>query len=196
MRELRRVVLACALAMTVTSSHAADFKTGDMIDKETWQRATGLLPPEILKHYEHGEYANKFVDWPADKKTHAPEFNAGKFTTSPEGTILDKATGKQPSYIIGLPFPTIDDQDPAAALKILWNYFYRTWYYSGNIYAESQINWMAPTGLERRVDVHASYAYYDGVPQEDLPASNPDNFLYRNLAMVVSPSDLNGTAAL
>src|SRR5262249_58455980 len=193
MRELGRIVLAFAFATTVTSSHAADFKTGDMIDKETWQKATGLLPPEVLKHYEHGEYANKFVDWPADKKSNAPEFNAGtdanagKFTTSPEGTILDKTTGKQPSSIIGLPFPTIDDSDPAAGFKILWNYFYRTWYYGGNIYAESQINWMAPTGLERRVDAHASYAYYDGVPQEDLPASNPDNFLYRNLVLVVSP---------
>jgi len=202
MRELTRVVLAFALATTVTSARAADFKTGDTIDKETWQKATGLLPPEILKHYETGDYANKFVDWPADKNGQAPDFkagtdaNAGKFTTSPQGMILDIATGKQPPYIIGRPFPTIDDQDPAAAAKILWNYFYRTWYYSGNIYAESQINWMSPTGLERRADVHASYAYYDGVPREDLPVSNPDNFLYRNLALVVGPTDLYGTAAL
>jgi hypothetical protein len=202
MRELRRVVLAVALATTVTSSRAADFKTGDMIDKETWQKATGLLPPEILKHYENGEYANKFVDWPADKNDQAPDFkagtdaNAGKFTTSPEGTILEKTTGKQPPYVIGLPFPTIDDQDPAAGFKILWDYFYRTWYYSGNLYAESQINWMSATGLERRADVRGSFAYYDGVPREDRPAANPGNFLTRQLVLVVGPTDLNGTAAL
>src|SRR5262245_26984800 len=155
MRELTPVVLALAFATAVTSSHAADFKTGDMVDKETWQNATGLLPPEILRHYEKGDYVNKFVDWPVDQNSQAPEFkagteaNAGKFTTSPEGTILDRATGKQPSYIVGYPFPAIDNHDPAAAVKILWNYFYRTWYYSGNLYAESQINWMAPDGLER-----------------------------------------------
>jgi hypothetical protein len=195
-------VLALVFATTVASARAADWKTGDMVDKETWQKATDLLPPEILKHYEKGEYVNKFVDWPADKQDHAPEFkagteaNAGKFTISPEGTILDKATGKQPSYLLGYPFPTIDDQEPAAGFKILWNYFYRTWYYSGNIYAESQINWMAPTGLERRADVQASFSYYDGVPQDVLPDSNPENFLYRNLALVVGPADLNGTAAL
>jgi hypothetical protein len=34
------------------------------------------------------------------------------------------------------------------------------------------------------------------VPREDLPESNPDNFLYRNLALVVGPADLNGTSAL
>jgi hypothetical protein len=202
MRTLRRVVLAFAVATAVTPARAADFQTGEMVDKETWQKATDLLPPEILKHYEKGEYANKFVDWPADKKTHAPEFiagteaNAGKFTTGPDGTILDQATNTQPSYLVGYPFPTIDDQDPAAGFKILWNYFYRTWYYSGNIYAESQINWMAPTGMERRADVQASFSYYDGVPQHVLPDSNPDNFLYRNLALVVGPADLNGTAAL
>ena len=50
MHELRRVVLALAVATAVTSSRAADFKTGDMVDKETWQNATDLLPPEILKH--------------------------------------------------------------------------------------------------------------------------------------------------
>src|SRR5215470_8607164 len=130
MRELRRALLAFAFATTVTSSRAADFKTCDMIDKDTWQKATDLLPPEILKHYEKGEYANKFVDWPADKNDQAPEFkvgtdaNAGKFTTGSGGTILDKATGKQPPYIVGLPFPAIDDQDPAAGFKIVWNYFY------------------------------------------------------------------------
>ena len=68
MRELRWVVvLAFAFVMTVTSSRAADFKTGDMIDQETWQKATDLLPPEILKHYEKGEYVNKFVDWSVAK---------------------------------------------------------------------------------------------------------------------------------
>ena len=125
MRELRHLALAFAFVATVTSSRAADFKTGDMIDKDTWQRATGLLPPEVLSHYEKGEYANKVVDWPADQNTDAPDFtagtdaNAGKFTISPDGTIIDKATGKQPPYLIGLPFPTIDDKDPAAGYKIL-----------------------------------------------------------------------------
>ena len=202
MRRLRGVVLAFAFSTIVTPARAAEFTTGEMIDKSSWQKATDLLPPEILKHYEQGEYANKFIDWPADKNDHAPEYvagteaNAGKFTTGPEGTILDIATGKQPPFIVGRPFPTIDDKDPAAGFKILWNYFYRTWYYSGNLYAESQINWMAPTGLERRADVQGSFAYYDGVPREDAPESNPENFLYRNLVLVVGPADLHGTAAL
>src|SRR5215475_4025193 len=98
MRESMRlpIVLAAAalIGVTARSVAAANFKTGDMIDKSTWQKAEGLLPPEILRHYKDGEYANKFVEW--QKVTIPPDFkagsdaNEGKFTTSPEGTILDK----------------------------------------------------------------------------------------------------------
>ena len=78
-------------------------------------------------------------------------------------------------------------------MKILWNHFYRTWYF-GNIEAESQVNWIGAAGLERRADMEASFVYYDGIPQDELPGGNPENFLYRNLALVVGPADLNGTA--
>jgi hypothetical protein len=40
------------------------------------------------------------------------------------------------------------------------------------------------------------WAYYDGLPQDERPATNPDNYLVRNLSLVVGPADLNGTAAL
>jgi hypothetical protein len=205
MRASRLSLLALGVAaligVTARDGRAVDFKTGEMIDKDNWQKAEGLLPPEILRHYKEGEYANKFIDWPVTQFNNPPDFkagsdaNEGKFTTSPEGTIIDKATGKQPPYVIGYPFPTIDEKDPAAAAKILWNNFYRTWYF-GNILAESQINWVGPTRLERRADIQASFVYYDGIPQDELPDTNPGNFLYKNLALVTGPADLNGTAAL
>jgi len=200
---LLRIVLAAAVLAGVSSrtAAAAGFKTGDMVDKDSWQKADGLLPPEILRHYKDGEYANKFIDWPAAKTVFPPDFkaatdaNEGKFTTGPDGGLLEKATGTQPTYILGLPFPTIDEKDPAAGVKIVWNMFYRSWYF-GNIFAESQVNWVNPTGLERRADIQASFAYYDGLPKDELPAENPHNFLYRQLALVIGPADLNGTAAL
>ena len=67
MRESKLVPIVLAVAAVVAATSlsvaAADFKTGDMIDKSSWQKAEGLLPPEILRHYKDGEYANKFVDW-------------------------------------------------------------------------------------------------------------------------------------
>jgi hypothetical protein len=185
----------------MTAASADELKPGETLDKTNWEKAKGLLPEEILKHYRENEYVNKIVDWPADKFNFPPDFkagtqaNQGRFTTSPKGTILDKATGKQPPYVLGHPFPTIDPAAPDAAAQILWNHFYRTWYF-GNLLAESQINWMNPGGLERRADVDVKFAYYDGTPEDERPASNPENFLYRNLSLVVGPADLNGTAAL
>ena len=205
MRVFTRSSLALAVAAlavaTARPSGADEFKTGDMIDKNSWEKAEKLLPPEILRHYKEGEYSNKFVDWPASKFVFPPDFkasseaNEGKFTTSPEGTILEKATGKQPAYVMGHPFPTIDPNDPAAAVKILWNNFYRTWYF-GNVIAESQVNWISPTALERRADLQVAFMYYDAIPQDEMPEKNPDNYLFRNIAVVVGPADLNGTAAL
>lgn len=196
------VAVTAALVLAHVAPVAADdLKPGDTLDSSTAEKATGLLPEEILKHYRENEYVNKIADWPADKYNFPPDFkagseaNRGRFVTSPKGTIIDKATGKQPPYLIGHPFPTIDPAAPDAAAQILWNHFYRTWYF-GNLQAESQINWMAPSGLERRADVDVRFAYYDGTPEDERPTSNPENFLYRNLSLVVGPADLNGTAAL
>ena len=195
------VLLGALFAFAPAARGAEEFSTGEMIDKSNWQKAENLLPPEILKHYKEGEYANKFVDWPANKYNWAPDFkagtdaNEGRFIIGPLGTLLEKSSGKRPDYIIGHPFPTIDPSDKDAGAKILWNHFYRTWYF-GNLLAESQINWVSPTALERRADVQVSFAYYDGVPKDEMPDSNPENFLYRNLSLVVGPADLNGTAAL
>src|SRR5262245_58496863 len=131
MRERKTLLslfaVAALLAATSWTGTAADFKTGDMVDKDSWKKADGLLPPEILKHYREGEYSNKYVDWPVAKTTFPPDFkagsdaNEGKFTTSPEGTVIETATGKQPAYVLGFPFPKIDEKDPAAAVKIIWN---------------------------------------------------------------------------
>ena len=204
----RRVVIAVLLAVLAGGGVRADgadaphdgLKPGDVLDKGTAAKAEGLLPPEILKHYREGEYQNPIAAWPDDVYNWPEDFHAaseknpGHYTIGSSGEILDKSTGKQPPYIMGFPFPTIDPADPAAGVQVVWNFFYRT-YYFGNLRAESQVNMINPKDIERRLDVDVSFMYYDGVP-EDEKVSNPQNFLYQNLVVVKSPSDVNGTAAL
>src|SRR5213078_4593723 len=120
--------------------------------------------------------------------------NVGRYTIGSKGDILDKATGERPPFIMGFPFPKIDPADPNAAVKAVWNFFYRT-YYFGPLRAESQLNMMSPSSLERRLDVVVDFMYYDGVP-EDERVPNPQNFLYQQLVLVTSPSDVNGTLSL
>src|SRR5438034_751976 len=95
---------------------------------------------------------------------------------------------------MGFPFPKIDPADPNAAVKAVWNFFYRT-YYFGPLRAESQLNMMSPSSLERRLDVVVDFMYYDGVPQDER-VPNAENFLYQQLVVVTSPSDVNGTLSL
>jgi hypothetical protein len=175
-------------------------KPGDMLDQQNWQAAEKLLPPEILKHYQDGGYANRIESWPADVYNWPKDFqegsktNVGKYKIGSKGEILDAATGKQPEYIIGFPFPNIDPAEPTAGVQTVWNFFYRT-YYFGNLRAESQLNWMNPKALERRVDVNVYFMYYDGVPAAERP-TNPQNYLYQQLVVVRSPADVNGTGSL
>jgi len=173
---------------------------GETLDKSNWQKAEGLLPPEILKHYREGGYINKIVDWPIGAYKTPTDFaagtksNEGRFEIGNLGQIIEKSTGKQQKYIIGFPFPTIDPNDPKAASKILWNFFYRTWYFGSSI-NESQVNWISATKLQRRTDVQVSFRYYDGVPTDER-APNPQNFSVQFLTVVRSPADVNGTASL
>jgi uncharacterized protein DUF1329 len=194
------MALALLLLRPAWAEESGELKAGDVLNQTTWKKAEGLLPPEILKHYQNGDYANPIVDWPLGVFKFPPDFaagsekNAGQLDVDAMGTIIEKGSGKQPAYILGYPFPIIDTADPKAGTKVVWNYFYRTWYF-GNLHAESQLNWVAPKRLERRADVVVDFEYYDGIPESER-LENPQNFSYRQLTVVTSPADLNGTAAL
>jgi len=194
---------AKAQDVAVQAQPAADTQglhAGMVLDKQTWQLAEGLLPPEILKHYRDGDYKNPIVSWPTDFYTWPEDFKAasesndGKYAIGEDGQVVEVATGVQPLYVMGFPFPKIDPADPAAAAKVIWNFFYRTWYF-GNSANQSQVNWINRKGLERRADVEASFRYFDGVPEVDRE-DNPMNLLNQFLTVVKTPVDLNGTAAL
>jgi len=198
MTRLVAVTIVSCLATGVLAQDA--LQPGMTLDTSTAHLAEKLLPPEILAHYEKGEYENPIVAWPVDVYTWPTDFkeasakNAGRYTIAPEGHVVEKSTGKQPGLIFGFPFPEVDPKDPTAGSQILWNYLYRTWYF-GNLRAESQLNMISQTGLARRLDVDANFLYYDGIP-EDERLSNPGNFLVKFLTLVMRPADVNGTAAL
>ncbi|MBX3028114.1 DUF1329 domain-containing protein [bacterium] len=200
-KSLAAVVVAVSVGAAAFAADSADgLKPGMVLDQSNWQLAEGLLPPEILKHYQEGGYANAIVDWPLGTFNWPPNFkastekNAGQYKLSETGSVVLNSTGEQPPYIMGYPFPVIDKDDPQAASKILWNFFYLTWYY-GNLHAESQVNWVGPRSVERRTDQDVNFMYYDGVSDHERPP-NPQNFSTQQLVVAKTPADLAGTAAL
>src|SRR5262245_61302379 len=112
---------------------APGLKIGDTLASGNADKARDLLPPEVLSDYQKDEYQNPVVSWPTGiihwdhSFEDATKQNAGKYGLSPEGSIIDKSTGKPPEYVYGIPFPTIAPDDPQAGLKAVWNAFHNYW---------------------------------------------------------------------
>ena len=66
-------VFTCVAGVTYAdpTPNPSPLVPGETLDKSNWQKAEGLLPPEILKHYREGGYINKIVDWPIGAYQHA-----------------------------------------------------------------------------------------------------------------------------
>ena len=174
---------------------------GMVLDRTTAALAKDLLPEELLRHYEQGGYRNEIGAWPSDRETMGEDFesqtkrNAEALALDAAGSIIEKVTGKQPPYIYGTPFPSIDPNDPQAGVKILWNHYYNYWW-NGNNHDVVDLVWVNPTGVDRTVTQDTYFKYYDGGPPDFRSADNPKNLLVQFIAITTTPADLYGTAAL
>jgi len=186
--------------MLAKEAKETGLRAGQVLGKDNWELAKDLLPPEILRHYKDGEYANKIIDWPQGIYIWDPQFkaatetNRGHYVVNQEGTVIDKATGKQPPLVYGLPFPDIDAKDPTAAIQILWNFVYEYWN-EGNSHNLTLLSWVNPHGVDREAVQDVDFLFYDGQnPLYRMP--NPNNLSGQFIAVATTPADLNGTAAL
>jgi hypothetical protein len=121
---MRTLVLGLALAGPLhgAGEGRADVTPGMTIDQATAAQAKDLLPPEIYRHYEKGEYVNPVVDFPDsrfqwdDGHAEATKWNRDHLILDATKQPVDKDTGKRPDYITGHPFPDIRDDDPDAGI--------------------------------------------------------------------------------
>ncbi len=173
---------------------------GVMLDSSTAHLARGLLPPEILRHYETGEYRNEIADWPEGTGATTEEFegqtrrNGELLDLDENGTIVARPDRRQPPFIYGTPFPTIDPHDPQAAAKILWNHFYNFWW-NGSRRNQAELIWVSPRGVDRRAGQDIFFKYYEGIPPAFREA-NPLNLSIQVIAATTRPADIYGTTAL
>jgi hypothetical protein len=196
------VVLGVALLASLGGGPAA-LRDGDELGPANAEAARGLLPDEILDHYRRGEYRNRIITLgrPGQRSIeNPPDFqeasraNRGRFRLAVDGSIVEVATGRQPRFVFGLPFADVDASDPDAAAKIVWNYFYAT-YYRGDSHFLTELVMLGQGGVERRIVTDVVMRTYDGTPEARTRA-NPQNLLSQQLAIVTSPADLNGTVSL
>jgi len=195
------LLLVAAAAPGATGSEVGPhLKTGDTLDQSNWELAKDLLPPEVLRHYQTGEYRNRVVDYPTGNAhweapfEQATQDNAIRLDVDDQGTIVDKTTGKQPDYFYGIPFPKIDPADPKAAVKIVWNQFLAYWA-GGNSYNKTLVAMLSPKGLDRAVVADGWFNFFDGQSLK-YRQPNPLNLQSQFLGVSVQPADLQGTSSL
>jgi hypothetical protein len=199
--KLVAIVIALVTLVAGHAVRAEELRPGDVLSQQNWQLAKDLLPPEVLRHYEHGEYTNPIASWENGRQqwskafVTATERNAQALRLNDQGSIVDAATGQRPEYLFGLPFPAVTATDPDAGLKILWNH-YLAWWNNGNLHNYAEVHWVSGQTVERTATQDVYYLYYQGQPRQYIPRNNPDDLLTQFLSTTVKPADLNGTTAL
>jgi hypothetical protein len=199
MRPTLRILVL--LALCCGSGAQAELVGGTVLGADNWQEAEGLLPAEFLDLYRRGDFQHRISDWKVDALADDPVFkaaldaNSGRYGLNEAGSIIEIATGTAPDYVYAWPFPHIDRDDPHAAMKIVWNYYY-TLYYGGNGHYRADLLWLARKGLDRAIEVDALFRHYQGQHPRFRDSHNPDGLLTQSLANVRSPADVGGIVSL
>jgi hypothetical protein len=179
----------------------ADVQPGDVISKANIEKVKDLVSPGVEWCLQHGMTmkikAPREVKLPK-RYVEATEKYAGQVKLAQNGLKIE-------NYVGGMPFPTIDPNDPQAALKIMWNYEYRPFFiddfregdfgsYTG------QLTYDKPMNIERALWIgDIRRLYYNGRlyvdPKPELP--NPEGVRYKeSLHPIMSPFDLKGIGLL
>ena len=194
-----RIALVALVFVGEVSLGRAEVTPGTMLDAEHAAAAAALLPPEVLAHYQAGEYRNPIAAWPAGAAFEpayvaAWQKNAARLDVDAKGTIIEKEGGKAARGVWGLPFH-IAPTDAAAGVKAMWNAYYALWRV-GSTHDVLALDWVSKKSLERQAALESVTLYYEGAPVGVAPKDNPNDLASQQLATVSSPADLNGTASL
>lgn len=194
-------VKAFFLCLIAVSMARAEIKPGTVIDSSNVSAYRELLPEAIYKRVEKGEYVLRIGKLgTADLKSvysdrfySASSKNAGRYKLLENGGIVDATTGKRPVPLgPGLPFPDIDENDPMAGAKIMWNFF------STEFQANSQeVMWVLRSLRGRSVEVEvigkqARLSYDFRID----PLTPKEDVTYKEISLYLAPADLFGTATL
>ena len=169
-----------------------------VIDAKNVASVGEVLLPAIRKWVERGDMelttgALRYEPRWDDNFLAASAKNTGRYDVDAAGNVVERATGKAPDYVFGLPFPEIDPKDANAGLKILWNRWYAV-YKRTQVVVPSHIHIVGREGLVRDVEAVTETMAYDG--REGGALANPEGTEYREIVRQIAPSYVEGIATL
>ncbi|MBT8342481.1 MAG: DUF1329 domain-containing protein [Desulfatitalea sp.] len=193
------IVFAVMICLVVGREARAGFTPGQTYDKSNAQELTDILPESIMRWLTEDQYIMKtgeIKDWVHDPKLLAlSKENEGKFDIDQDGNLVYKKEGKPPVFFMGMPFPTIDTNDPQAGTKIIQNMFSSRYYYEGSGGSCGILYWLGKNGgPERTVVSGVVNLFYWNRRQGQIP--NPNGFVSQRLNYVTEPMEVKGTTMM
>lgn len=141
------------LVILTTTTAFAELKPGDRLDSTNCQEAKGMLPEHVMEKFCAGQYAADIIEVKDEAYRYSVKFragteaNAGKYYVNDEGYMYETATQTWPRHWYGLPFPQIDENDPKAAYKVMYNAQMTRFQYDDTYWFLS-LKWATPTGFD------------------------------------------------
>jgi hypothetical protein len=192
-------ILATASLVTLTSSASADLKPGDKLDKSNCNEAKDLLPENVADKFCRGMYTAEIIEVKDDAFQYSKKFkagseaNAGKYYVTDDGYMYETATKTWPHFWYGFPFPDVDEKDPKAANKVMYNHQVAR-FQVDDVYWFLAVKWATPTGFDRSVEFGAYATWYIG--RHSGPTENPDDTYLKDIIFGVAPYDVVGVSTL
>ncbi len=195
-RRVGFLLCIVAMSMPATAEQQASVVTAANADSVAAQ-----VSPGVLWCVQHGM---NLTLGPYKRIVLPAAYVAATAQHADEVHLADNGTRLE-GYVAGLPFPSIEPNDPDLATKIMWNYYYRPYFTDDYTWR----NFAADTGplnpgsgmsIERSYTVrHFGRLFYNGRlyidPKPELP--NPEHIRYKELTgPIITPLDLKGIGSL
>jgi len=174
-------------------------KPGDKIDTSNWAKVKDILPPSVVDYVKKGDLPMTIGEFEFDMSEDAEwkaasQKNDGKYTLNDDKAMVEKASGKIPEYIYGLPFPNIDwKNDPNAGIKVMYNFDLQR-ARVGIWNCVFPVEWIGRDGNER--DLISDYQVYYFWGRPDGPQPNPGDYQEMNIIRITQPYDIAGMTTL
>jgi hypothetical protein len=184
-------VTMCVGMLLWASVGRAELKPGEVLDQTRWQEAQGMMPEAILRRFANGQHISQVITLPPEAVQYGSRFrqlteaNHGKYAVNDRGVLTETSTGTWPQYRPGgFPFPVIEQSDPQAAHKIIYNFASRGGPVD-DIEVLLNIFWVSEKSLNRYVDFVGRLLPYESRWFGPIP--NPDETSGKSLGYGVNP---------
>ncbi len=187
------VTLTASFPLLVSLSYADTVTPGTTIDQHNWQVAEQVLPPEILRPLQAGEFViivQETTDFPLRQAyVTATEMNDTH-------VALDGGT-RITNYQGGRPFPILQATDARAGEKAAWNLRYRDMPKAMELRVTMQsVNNAGAITMQNQGRMQARYGLHRVGEEKDDPQWQERDVYMKATFQLLTPADMEGQARI